>query len=169
VKITGVAPLRMNRFVPEMDMSTKKSEAERQQEAYSRTYKNDDGNYIIPRKAIKAVVVAGGAKVSVGRGKAKAILKAVLFVDGDAILQYESDTLIVDDVKIPPRTGARVLKYWVAFKEWSAEFNITITDDTLKKDAIENSIAAGGIYNGLLDGRPDFGRYVVDEFMEVWK
>lgn len=157
----------MNRFVPEMDTSMKKSDEERQKEAYTRTYTDEDGDYVIPRKAIKAVIVAGGAKVSVGRAKAKGLLKAVLYLEGDAKLTHSGDILIRDDVKIPPRTGARVIKYWVAFKEWSAEFDIVITDDAMKPEAISNSIIAGGIYNGLLDGRPDYGRYVLDEMKIV--
>lgn len=165
VIIEGVAPIRMNKYVHEMDNSTKKSDKERQEEAYQRTYKDEKGKYVIPRKAIKAVIVAGGAKVSVGRGKAKALLKAVLFIEADVLLKYPktAEILMQDGVKIPPRTGARVMKYWVAFKEWSAEFDIVITDDTIREEVIRNSIIAGGIYHGLLDGRPDFGRYILKD------
>ncbi len=170
VQIEGVAPLRMNKFNPEVlkEKSAKKTEQEYQELAETRTYKNENGEYIVPGKALKACIVNGGAKVSMGRGKAKAILKAVLFTDDTKIDFKKSDrVLVTDNVRVPPRTGAMVMQYWIAFKNWSCSPVITVTDDTVPESVIKNSIAAGGLYNGLLDGRPDLGRFVLKEIKEI--
>ncbi len=170
VHIEGVAPLRMNRFREDCLTGTSKkiSEDDRVEDAYNRAYKDEKG-YYIPRQAIKACLVEGGKKVKVGRGAASKLMKAIFHVNKEKVyLNGKSKADIMKDVvRIPPKTGGRVMQYWVYFPKWDIKFDATLVDDRFPVDAVENSFVEAGIYAGLLDGRPDFGRFVLKSFSKV--
>lgn len=171
VKIEGVAPLRMNKFTEDAKNTLqggrkKKSKEDSIKEAYERTYTNAKGEYIVPAKAIKACILNGAKKVPLGKGKAKTDSKAVIFIEGDMILQHSEPTIIEEVVRIPPKTGALAVKYFVVFPKWHGEFTVLVTDDRFPEQVLSESIKEAGMYAGLLDGRPDFGRFVMTEFSE---
>jgi hypothetical protein len=179
VEIEGVCPVRMNRFTNQKKL-TKPTEDMLIEDAFLRTYVNEKGQFVIPPKSIKAVLVNGGSKVTHGRGKAKASLKAITTVlpkEGVAIkvrnkaVTRDNDShyfIHQEDVRIPPRTGSRVIQYWIAFPEgWTAEFEVIVFDDIMPKETIEQSLISGGMYFGLMDGRPDWGRFIVKSFKEI--
>ena len=60
-----------------------------------------------------------------------------------------------------------MLKQFPLFEDWSLEFNIMITDERFPDLVVENSIREAGMYAGLLDGRPDYGRFIVKSFDKV--
>ena len=94
-------------------------------------------------------------------------MTAILFPQDNAYLKKNIKPILSDlqIVRIPPGPkGARVPKYFAQFPEWEAKFEILITDDSMPEETIKDSIVAAGIYNGLLDGRPDYGRFVMNEF-----
>jgi len=174
VKITGVAPLRMNRLTEETKESVGKGSVKLDDkakitEAWSRAYKNKEGEYAIEGQAIKACFLKGAAKVKLGRGKAKNDMKAILYTkQKEIVLQYEKEPyLITIPCKIPPRTGMLALKHFPTFDTWSAEFDLIITDDRFPDNALEQSIIEAGMYAGLLDGRPDYGRFILTKFERV--
>ena len=174
VKLTGIAPLRMNRFTEDAKGSLsggakKLSEEEKIQEAYDRTYKDEEGRYYVPARCIKMCILEGGKRVKVGRRNASTDLKAIMFIDGNkVILQHDEEPKVHEDVvRVPPRTGGRVTKYWVYFESWSLEFNLVLFDDRFPLDGLKNSIMEAGLYAGLLDGRPDWGRFQLSSFEVV--
>ncbi len=173
VCIKGIAPLRMNRFTDEAKESLsggakRLSKDEKIQEAYDRAYKDEEG-YYVPARCIKACILEGGKRVKVGRRNAATDLKAIMFIDGNKVpLIHDKEPEVHEDVvKIPPRTGARQVKYWVYFQNWAMDFNIILFDDRFPIDGLKNSIMEAGIYAGLLDGRPDWGRFQMDKFEVV--
>lgn len=176
VHIQGVAPLRMNRLTSGTKenlytgaSAKKMDEKEKIVDAYNRTYKNTDGKYIVEGRAIKACLVKGAAKVKLGRYAASSTLKATLYVDGREIpLLHKREPNIIDiPCKVPPKTGALVVKLFACFEEWELKFNLIITDERIPSNTVKQSIIEAGLYAGLLDGRPDFGRFVLKEFTEV--
>lgn len=171
IEIEGVAPLRMNKLTDRakdsIDGGSRKlTDAEKVNEAWTRAYTNDKGEYIVEGGAIKACILKGASKVKLGRGKAKNDLKAILYTKEREIpLRFKKKPFLIKiPCKIPPRTGALAIKYFPTFEEWSASFELIITDDRFPDSALENSIIEAGMYAGLLDGRPDFGRFVLRKF-----
>lgn len=172
VSIEGVAPLRMNKFTEEAKDTLKggrkrKSKEQSIQEAYERTYTDKNGKYIIPARAIKACILNGAKKVPLGKGKAKTDSAAVIFVKEDMKLIHSDPIIAEGVVRVPPKTGAMAVKYWVVFPEWKGEFHVLITDDRFPEQVLVESIKEAGMYAGLLDGRPDYGRFIMTNFEEV--
>lgn len=174
IEIEGVAPLRMNKLTEAAKDSVGKGSVKlddktKIDEAWSRAYTNEKGQYIIEGIALKACILKGAAKVKLGRGKAKNDLKAVLYPkQGEILLNYKKQPVLIKiPCKIPPRTGMLALKLFPIFEDWSATFTLIITDDRFPANALEQSIVEAGMYAGLYDGRPDFGRFILKKFEEV--
>ena len=171
VQLEGVAPLRMNRFLEDALSGTSKkiTDEARKKEAEDRTYKDAKGYYIEAR-AIKKCIMNGGKKVKVGRGAASKLLGAILIMDAQVVYlpKKYKPKLVMGVVRIPPGpSGARVLKYWKQFDKWDVQFTATIVDERIPIDCIESSINEAGIYEGLLDGRPDLGRFLLKKIEKI--
>lgn len=177
IQIEGVSPLRMNRFTDEAKEMADKgggfrklNEKDKEEEAWSRAYANDKGDFIIESVALKACILTGARKVKLGRGKASGDMKAILFLkDRQIPLKYKRHPILVEIVvNIPPgKKGAKVVKRFPLFEDWSLEFNLIITDDRFPDMVVENSIREAGMYAGLLDGRPDYGRFIMKSFQKI--
>lgn len=171
--IKGLSPLRHNRFIESKatsGMSKKKSDDDRIKEAFERAYYDDKKGFYIPKQALKRVICEGGKKVKIGRGSASAVFKAILILDEDMyFIGTKEHEIYKEAVRIPPRTGARVMQHWVINQEWEATFTATILDDVVPADAVKESIQFAGMYYGLLDGRPEFGRFELTDFSKIEK
>lgn len=166
MEFVGISPLRMNRFSSDMlsGTSKKKSKQELIDDAYVRSYKDENGFYI-PGIALKTTICFGGKKVKVGRFSASSQLRAVLHVEPKIYLPEEHKSEIMEGcVQIPPKSGNRVMKYWVCFPEWKLSFQALIIDDRFPSEAVKNSAFEAGLYYGLLDGRPEHGRFCLENF-----
>lgn len=171
IRLVGISPLRMNRFTDSGTSGTsrKKSKEEYIQDAYVRSYKDPKIGYYVPREAIKACLVCGGKRVKIGRRAASQEMKAVFHLDDAMVplgkgIEPEIAEVVV---RIPPKTGSRVLQYFCVFQEWQITFTATIVDDRFPIQSLKDACNEAGIYYGLLDGRPDFGRFTVEEFAKV--
>lgn len=169
--IVGQSPLRHNKYNEQKGnsgMSSKKSTQAYKDQAMERAYYDDEGGFYVPKHALKKVICEGGKKVKIGRGAASTIIKAIFILQGDKFyIGTHKHELYTEAVRIPPKTGARVMQYWVMNQEWSCTFEALILDDVIPAEAIKQSIQFGGLYNGLLDGRPEFGRFELTEFEVV--
>lgn len=169
--ITGLSPLRHNRFIESKatsGMSKKKSEDDRIKEAFERSYYDEKEGFYIPRQALKKVICEGGKKVKIGRGSANTIFKAILILDEDKFFIGNKHYVIYKEaVRIPPKTGARVMQHWVINEKWQITFTATILDDVIPADAVKESIQYAGLYYGLLDGRPEYGRFELTDFKKL--
>lgn len=66
-------------------------------------------------------------------------------------------------VKIPPRTGAMVMKVRpMVPRPWTATFVVEFDETVLSKDQVIKSIIDAGTYVGVGNWRPKFGRFTVE-------
>lgn len=165
-KIIGVAPLRFNRFIEinRQDSNKKKmTEEQQKKDALNRSYYDEEKGFYIPAQALRSCIVNGGKKVKIGRGAASKLLEAIMIFDQDKFFLGTKDYKIQKDVvRIPPKTGARIMQFWVTLPEWKLTFSANIVDDIFPQNAIKDSLEVAGMYYGLLDGRPQLGRFVLD-------
>lgn len=168
VKISGISPLRHNKYtIPDrdgvkfVDVKTKEGAI---QDALNRSYFDDKKGYYVPKEALKACIINGASKF-----KVKSKLDAIMMFDDDKYFIDSKDYVIEEGVvRIPPGPkGVRVPKMWVVNKTWGIKFKATILDETFPSQKIKDSIINAGIYFGLLDNRPEYGKFVVDEFKKV--
>lgn len=169
--IEGLVPLRFNRFLIRGKQETNKkrmTEEQQKQDALDRSYFDEKQGFYIPKHALRACIINGGKKVKIGRGAASKLLEAILIFDEDKYwLGTKKYKIMEDVVRIPPKTGARVVQQWVVIEEWKCKFTATILDDLFVLDGVKESIQFAGMYNGLLDGRPEYGRFELVEFGKI--
>ena len=169
--INGLVPLRFNRFLIRSKQQTNKgkmTEEQQKADALERSYFDEKKGFYIPKHALRACLINGGKKVKIGRGAASKLLEAILIFDNDKYFLGIKDYKIMQDVvRIPPKTGGRVIQYWVVIEKWQCKFSATILDDLFPIDGIKESIQFAGMYNGLLDGRPEYGRFELTDFKKV--
>lgn len=170
-KIIGVAPLRFNRFIEQDRQNANKkkmTEEQQREDALQRSYYDEKKGFYVPSQALRTCICNGGKKVKVGRGAASKSLEAIMIFPEDKFFLGTKDYKIQKDVvRIPPKTGARIMQFWVAIEKWELEFSSTIIDDVFPHNAVKDSIEVAGMYYGLLDGRPQLGRFMLDDFKVI--
>ena len=138
---------------------------EQVEDALTRSYRDDKKGFYVPSSVLRACIINGGKKVKVGRGGAGNLLKAILIFNDDKYFLGTDDYKISQDVvRIPPRTGERIMQYWVTIEEWKLKFTVNILDSVFPSNALKESIQFAGMYYGLLDGRPQLGRFELTSF-----
>lgn len=175
VKIVGLSPLRHNKFIePNIDgdkskSSSKMTNEDRKKDAQERTYWDEIVGYYLPAHAIKACMRDAGASVKLqGKATMKAMVKAVMIIEDNINPITAKETKIMSDaVRIPPKTGARIMQYWTVHPQWECSFVVIVLDDSIQINKIKECLEIGGMYKGLLDGRPELGRFTVEEFKLV--
>ncbi len=178
IALKGVAPLRMNRLDPERIRKPPGKQSREQLIKYAeekKVYKNKNG-YYIEAKAIKKAIIQGGNRVRSGKRAASTDLKAILQIPIMQVpllnskgKQYKQiDGIHEEIVRIPPGSDNAVIAFWPMFNiGWQVRFTAEIWDDRIVEDILKNSILEAGIYVGLLDGRPAWGRFKLDKFKRV--
>lgn len=194
--IKGVTPLLPNRYVEEIEIieaigakprDKSKEDSWRQREALLRFHENGHGPFM-PGRNIRSAMIEGanatGMKHKMGRTSSKLgpFLRRGIIVRPEELL-YPKDMvkslekarasgngfpLHRDVVRIPPVTGALVVKYWPKLVDWSFEFEMDVFDDSLESEnELRASLEAAGIFCGLGTGRPDFGKFQCENWTEV--
>lgn len=194
--IKGLTPLLPNRYVEDLERDAaigpkpkdkSKEDAWRQQEALLRFHENGHGPYL-PGRNIRSAMVEGANATSMkhktGRTQSKLgpFLRRGLLVEPPELLFPEGMVksltkarggkgefpLHRDVVRIPPVTGALVVKYWPMLEEWSFDFSVTVFDDSLESEnELRASLEAAGIFCGLGTGRPDYGKFKIEKWEET--
>jgi len=175
VEIEGIAPILFNRFTEEnqADVESGRSVGRqtadvKREKALSKVYRNGDGLFCPAANIKKAMVLACGiSQLKHGRKSLGPILNAVLFLEPMEVpFGVEKPDFMHEQVgRIPPRTGARVVLYRPALNAgWKLSFALNIFTDTVGIDQVRRSLSDAGIYQGLCDGRPEYGRFKVNTF-----
>lgn len=194
--IKGVTPLLPNRYVEEIEIveaigakprDKSKEDEWRQREALLRFHENGRGPYL-PGRNIRSAMIEGanasGMKHKMGRTSSKLgpFLRRGIIVEPQELLfpaemvkQLEKARkngngfpLHRDVVRIPPVTGALVVKYWPKLEEWGFDFSMNVFDDSLESEnELRGALESAGVFCGLGTGRPDYGKFTVTLWEEV--
>ena len=166
VKIKGIAPLLMNRFVMEKDESEAKRRDMKfipEEDAEKALYKNDKGCYA-PSTWIEASLRETAKEFKgKGRGSLKATILASVFVDPSEI-PLGKNTYDEIDQRPAVIQRNRIVKSRPRFNSWELEFTINFKEDRIKKDTLKQILVEAGLAKGIGDYRPKFGRFEVVQF-----
>lgn len=194
--IKGMTPIMPNRYVEETEIhgeigpkprDKSKEDEWRQREALLRFHENGHGPYL-PGRNIRSAMIEGAnattMKHKTGRTQSKLgpFLRRGIIIEPPELL-YPKDVekalvkarkngngfpLHRDVVRIPPVTGALVIKYWPVLEDWGFDFQVVVFDDSLESEGeLKASLEAAGVFCGLGTGRPDYGKFRVEKWEEV--
>lgn len=183
VQVEGIAPLMQHRFpMPDFaDLSKggKKStgEIDRTQEWRDYLYADSEGNIYQPATHFDGCLVkaAAGYKIQGARGKTyKDLFRGNVFTSPDTILHgvkvpenldADADKPLYLDVRPVVVQRARVVRIRPCFKPgWKLDFEITVLDDQIPPNVLQEVLSLAGRTVGIGDFRPRFGRFMVTRF-----
>ena len=167
VGIKGVASMLMHKFNGEEQ--AKKTRGKKvyidEEEAEKALYKDEDGIYA-PNTWIKAMLVSASKDF-----KIKGMVNYSKYFKGGVIVETEKIRGNLNEIgyeihKCPVVVNrARIMRVRPLFKEgWILDFDVSIIDPQISPELLREVIEAGGMYCGLGDSRPEFGRFVIDKF-----
>ena len=187
VQVEGVSPLMQNRFpLPDFENLNKggkmtTGEKDRSQEWKECFYVTPEGDIYQPATHFEAAMVKAAAnfKIAGRRGKTyKDLFKGNIFVNPDAILHgikspetldADADKSLYLDVRPVVIQRARIPRVRPCFKPgWKLEFEISVLDDEIPANVVNEVLILAGRTVGIGDFRPRFGRFMVTHF-EVQK
>jgi hypothetical protein len=182
VSIKGTAPLLMHngqladptnqhaQLLKELNSKRKKTEEDLRAIADAEwrggLYVNEDEEIIIPALNFEASIKNGAKKSKLGKQ-----VQAGLMVDQDAILEFKGsnkkiEDLIIDKnyrlyIGVKVNMGSRIMRTRPMFKDWGATFEIIYNDNVLDKKQVIKSIEDAGMYCGIGDWLPRYGRFEI--------
>lgn len=165
VRVVGLAALLQNRFAEEEDGLTRKKKKvyDDKEEAEKRLYKTDSGKLYQPARHFEAAMIkAAGAFTLEGRKSYKDAFKGGIFVGPSEIIHKNQKYSIDKQPVVIQR--ARIMRCRPKFDNWELEFDIQILDDRISVDVVREILDYAGLYLGVGDMRPRFGRFEVVEF-----
>lgn len=134
-------------------------------------YLNKKNEVIVPSRVLESVLVEGAKKSKEGK-----LALSGMFVDTDAILEYDGGPMSVDAlvksedhrICVAVRVGmAKVMRTRPHFKNWNAKFKVSINSDVANQEQLKRWLEDAGAYVGIGDWRPRHGRYEVLNFAAV--
>jgi len=185
--VAGVAPLLQHKYpLPDFaDLSKggkkRTGEKDYSQEWREHLYINPDGEVYQPAIHFDGAMVkaSAGYKIQGARGKTYAqLFKGNVFCSPDEILHgikapddldADADKPLYLDVRPAVVQRARVVRIRPCFKPgWKLDFEITVLDDQIPANVVNEVLILAGRTSGIGDFRPKFGRFMVTKF-EVCK
>ena len=130
-------------------------------------YVNEEKKVIIPAINLEACIINGAKKSKLGES-----FKAALYVEGDAILDYdgpkdisalEKDMNHRLTVGVKVNRGSAIMRTRPIFKTWAVTFTVSYADDVINPEQIISAIKDAGRLVGLGDWTPRHGRFVLVE------
>ncbi len=123
------------------------------------------GHPVIPREATKATLLRAGKSLKKGPQ-----VKAGIVVMEHSVLVYDGPTApdaLWQDKRFVYRTtkslaGKRVVRTRPIFEHWEADVVIAFNDETLNPGEVTELMVIAGSAIGLLEERPEYGRFAVD-------
>ena len=178
VGIKGVCPLLMNQLTPENYEASKKGKGKKgskqdtsspehkQKEFEQAQYRTEAGQLCQPAEHLeKCLEIAGGSFKFEGQKKYGKVLCGGIIIDPEQIVHKIQTVVPMEKfVRIPPRTGAKVLKTRAKLPEWELEFVITVINESINFDVLKDIVTYAGTYVGIGDWRPKYGRFEVVKF-----
>lgn len=176
VSIEGIVPILFNRFfdVESLDTpkATKKTTKQKIVDIGQKLYADPEGFIGIPMENIKKCLLEGArfAGVKIGKKSAEPYIRPTVWPDPGFIRfageLREPDGVHVCAGRIPPGPrghGALIRRPYLK-PGWKLDFNLVLLDDRIRPDMVEIALAEAGLMVGLLDHRPEFGRFKIARF-----
>ena len=170
VEIEGVKPYLMCAFKGDEGQDKKKKKGAnptKEQDCENALYRKPDKTIYVPSTQIEATMREGGRDLKFGRmGNYANIINAGISVEPFELpITPQTFSQFIAAVRIPPRTGARVMKGRPRFENWSLSFQIANTDERLHEATLKEILTNAGQFKGIGDWRPKFGLFQI----KSWK
>lgn len=187
VTIEGIRPLLMHngRLCDPLDPATKALKAASKQrdksdddhgrvsrlEFEGSLYFDDKIGPYIPTDMLQAVLEKGATKRKLGK-TFKACVGVDMPMDADGFaLKYQGprtidglwasrDFVFVKGARV---SNKRVMRTRPRFPKWSLTFGVEVLSDGVTKEQLATAISDAGLYEGMGDWRPRYGRFVLKE------
>lgn len=182
VKIVGVTPYLQHRmddqkleeweknrkFIVERDDISKEDLERAMFVSYS-----DENGFFIPSEHIRGSLINGAksqkSKVGGATRSMKSVVAGMFFVYPEQIRCLDASQMVIDKRSAVNRIiKARVIAIRPKWKDWSANFQIWVDNDTITKETVRQILENAGRYVGIGSFRPEhngmFGRFEIESF-----
>lgn len=168
VKVTGVAPLLINKYVIKQAGERKKSTQDFLEVAEEKAYRNKDNRLYIPTTNFKAAMIKAATDFKIsGKKSYKDYVKAGIFFDSEEA-QLTPNEYTIDRRPVVIQ-NAMIIGTRPRWEKWSAEFIMNVVDDMLDKNSLKLILEAAGKYKGVGSYRPEYGRFIIENFEVIEK
>ena len=169
VEVQGIAPLLQNRFPdeahPEKESKKKKKNYSDNEEAKIRLYQ-DKGKVCQPASHFEATMIkASTAFKFEGKKTYKEPFKGGIFVNPSMII-HKIQKWIIDRQPVVINR-ARIMRARPRFDKWELAFEIQIIDDRIDPSVVKEVLDYAGLYVGIGDMRPRYGRFKIKSFKVI--
>lgn len=167
VSVKGTAPLLMNRFDedshPENESRKKKKVYKDEEEAQAKLYTDKEGHVVQPAIHFESAMIRSAAAFKFeGKKTYKDAFKGGIFVRPDLIIHKNQKWEIDRKPVIVQR--ARIMRARPRFDDWELDFSIDVIDDRIADHVVKEVLEYAGLYVGVGDMRPRFGRFEITKF-----
>lgn len=184
VKIRGIAPLLQNAFEPDFENedATRTTLVQRgtpKEQAEARCYRDSENFLFFPGAAIARMVREAGAnhKLKGSRRSVKWVVPSSVIVDSEIIHILDEKGKRCKEFEVDrrpvtiPATKGRIMRYRPRWDKWRAAFVLSIEEDMLPVDLVQQLVEEGGRRIGVGDYRPEkggpFGRFALDSWETI--
>lgn len=128
----------------------------------------DKGKVVVDSRVLEAAICVGAKKSKEGK-----LALSSVFVDTPGALSYAGGPLSVEELvkseahrlTVAVRVqNSRVMRTRPMFRDWSAEFKVSLLADIASEEQLSKWLADAGSLTGIGDYRPRYGRFTVTEF-----
>jgi hypothetical protein len=172
IQIEGVAMILFHRYDPEQieaQAKAKKGSLEKRTDNIEASlYRDEEGTLCIPNFAIKSCICNAARSVQDPRSKRKSaqdLFRAAILIGPEMASLGTKDYDGID------KRGVRVQMARVTRcrpflnKGWKCEFTVDVLEPSfITEDLLRDIIDRAGKFHGLMDFRPDYGRFMVTEW-----
>lgn len=144
----------------------KPTQQQEEETAKLRVYRNNSGLYL-PAVNLKRAIRQGATRagLKMGRASFEPYVNAAVFIEPPELEfgKEDPDFFFPSYVRIPPgRRGALVYKVRPGINAgWSLSPLFTVLDDHIDQDKLKAAVETTGLFIGLADGRPEYGRFII--------
>jgi len=171
VKVRGIAPVAFNQPPEELRRSGAiVSDAERAAEVEKRIYKNGQGVFF-PYSWFKKCMLEGSSAANQklrGNLSLGPLLNGVVNVLEQELLTGKPtyDFIYARWGRVPPGKRGKLVKLRSPALNigWETSLTLVVADDAMDSDLIQTALATGGLYKGVGNNRPEFGRFEIIEW-----
>jgi len=170
VTVKGMGQLLQHRFPVEdhLEDATKKRKKvySAQEDAETSLYKKQDGTIFQPANHFEAALVKAGANYKFeGRKTFKDAIKGGVFITPNEIPHKNQEWEM--DLQPVVIQRARIVRARPRFDKWELDFEIECIDDRVSFKDLKEIMVYAGLYVGVGDMRPRYGRFEIIKFEEI--